>query len=95
MQTFINNQNAFLKAWPKSLQEWDAPEPEIKFTIPGNRIVHPGDRILAVTTMRTGGLNSDSMINVFYIIKAIKEVKKNAVHITDTDITATAKRFES
>jgi len=94
MQTFINKSDATLKDWPQTLEAWKQPAPEIKFTVLGNRIVHPGDRILAVRKMRTSGLDSGSVVEIYYYIKDIKEVKKNPVHITDTDIIATAKRIE-
>ena len=94
MQTFKNNSDAFLKEWPKSLVDWQAVEPVIKFTVSGSRIVHPGDRIHAATKMRNGGENSGSVFDVYYIIEKIVEVKKNALLFTDVDVTATAKRIE-
>jgi len=94
MQTFKNNKDAALKSWPRSLAEWQEPNPEIKFTVARDRIVHPGDRVLAATKMLTLGQNSGQVVSVYYYIEAIKEIKPNLVHITDTDIVATAKRLE-
>ncbi|MXN90181.1 hypothetical protein GR160_02995 [Flavobacterium sp. Sd200] len=93
MQTFKNNTDARLREWPQSPQEWQA-SPVIKFTVPGNRIVHVGDRIHAATKMVKTGLESGGVKDIYYYIQEIKEVKANAVFITDTDITATAKRLE-
>jgi len=94
MQTFKNNIDATLKSWPQSPEAWQAPEPEIKFTVSGNRIVHPGDRILCTTKMITCGTNSGSIIDIYYYIEAIKATAPNKIHITDTDVTAIAKRIE-
>ncbi len=93
MQTFSNHDDATLKSWPASLEEWKT-KPEITFTVAKDRIVHPGDRILATTKMITTGANSGSVKDIYYYIEEIISVEKNKVHITNTDITAKAKREE-
>jgi len=93
MQTFKNNIDATLKSWPQTPEAWEVAEPEIKFTVPANRIVHPGDRIFCATRMVKHGTNSGSVVDIYYYIQAVKEHTPNKVHITDTDITAIAKRI--
>ena len=93
MQTLSNHVDATLKRWPASLEEWET-KPEITFTVARDRIIHPGDRILATTKLITTGANSGSVKNIYYYIEEITSIEKNKVHITDTDITAKAKREE-
>jgi len=94
MQTFKNNKDVAIKSYPQSLAEWQKPNPEIKFTVARDRIVHPGDRLFMASKMIKEGVNSGHVVEIYYYIQAIKEVKPNPVHITDTDIVATAKRLE-
>ena len=93
MQTFINNQDATLKKWPQTPMEWET-NPEIKFTIARDRIIHPGDRIKACTKMLKSGAKSGSIVNIYYIISEITDVVSNKIHLTETDVTAKAKRIE-
>lgn len=93
MQTLKNNQDVTLKSWPASLPEWDT-NPVIIFTVPHNMIVHPKDRIYCTTKMIKQGRNSGDIKDIYYYIENILDVRPNKVHMSNTEITATAKRIE-
>lgn len=94
MQVFRNNNEIQVKKWPTPSQWETQPENEIVFTLDRKNIIHPNDRIYMATQMITKGPNSGGLVDVYYSIVQVTDVKPNKIHMTNNDITAIAKRIE-